>query len=193
MKTLIVTALMSTVLGLHGAPVLAQNSFTAEKVCGITRAPKGFTRIDVFIETAKFFKPLHETYQNKEQNTILVSNIKDYCWLKISTDQQMKSVLGTRPTFSRRAIYLNLASRSSAEEKFWEMVNQCGDDEENYLADLYYIRKFLQDFPINTNPEGTSLCFQALGYGSDSLKINLSTSKILVDIIVGTAFIGEIK
>jgi hypothetical protein len=186
MKALITAALIFMALGWYSAPVRAQASFTAEKICGMSQPPNGFKKLNVFARTAQYYRPLFDA-------NILISNINNDCWLKINFEAGFITIEQIFSQGSGRRIYVGLESRKLAEEKFLDLIDECGKGDEEYVNRLYYSMRFRRDFPISTQLDGESLCFQAMTYGTEALLITSTESKVVIDIVEGMAFLGEVK
>lgn len=207
MKALTTALAIIMTMGTHVAPASAQTSystenFTAQKLCEVSRAPRGFKKVEVFVQTAQYYRPLFDVYQSNDKQALLISNTNGGCWIRIDMKTSALSIKEITPPFAGGAILMNRNSRNSAKSKFWSMRDDCGNTvdgyktnmpEGGYISSLYYIKRFQRDFPISTYPDGESLCFQALGYGSDSILIELENDSIILDIIVGIIFLGETK
>ncbi len=200
MKASIATLAMIMAMDVHVPPVFAQTSyagenFTAQKLCDISRAPRGFRMIDVFSFSLadQYYRPLFDVYQSAEKMTLLVANVNDGCWLRIGFKTPALSVAETPQPFGGGTIKMEIKSRRMAEQYFWDRVDVCDQEEDNFFKELYYTKRFRQDFPISNNPEGERICFQALGYGSESMIIRHEKGSVIVDIIAGVTFFGEVK
>ncbi len=190
----ILTATLSVIMAIGACPrpALAQTSFTAEKVCGLADAPRGFKKIQVFVQRQQYYRPMFDVYEGDDKRALMVSNISGQCWLRIDMNISAKSIQEISVPFGGDTILMNLRSRKMAKASYMEKSEECYEEDIIYISKLYYKRLFPKDFPANDNQFGENICFQAIGFGSYSILMKLEGSRsIVIDIIAGVVFLGE--
>lgn len=176
------------------SPAQAEPSFTAEKICGLTRAPDGFRQVDVFIQAKPYYEPIFDVYQDEGQDaghdTLLVSNINGGCWLKLAFAYGFNIVAQTTPTDAGGPLDMDLQSRRLANDLFLNEIDVCNEDQDGYIRSLYYAKELFRQFPENPKSD-VNYCYIALSFGSISLIVESGGARVYIDIISGTSFIGE--
>ncbi len=198
MRTLTAFMSFSIVMGVFVAPVSAQTSystenFTAQKLCNIARAPRGFRKIKVFVREAEYPRPLFDVYQSVEKKSLLVSNINDGCWLRIDMKTPALSITSTPPSYAGDTINMEVISRKLSEQYFWEQIGVCNNRQDEYILSLYYLSQFRKEFSTEDDYADSDPCYLAVAFATNAMIIQNESKNIIVDIVSGVSFFGEFK
>ncbi len=79
----------------------AQQPFSVTKLCEIKTAPDGFQEISNFFRALHpLYQPPYKVYRNTAENALLLSNMKEGCWLRIDPEFTGWSLRPEFPVYS---------------------------------------------------------------------------------------------
>jgi hypothetical protein len=178
-------------LGDSRAAAASEYSFSIS--CSEIKADGISEELNVFVRRAENFSPMYKVFQNSDATTIAVSGLSKDCALVATTKNGAWNASETFEPVTGRTEYMTVRSRKKAEASYWAAVEICSKDPERFLAKAYYRDKFLKDFSLSDSYEAPSICTELLTYASQSLILEYGGGSLVVDIVAGEVFIGEIN
>jgi hypothetical protein len=160
--------------------------------CGEIKADEISEELNVFVRRSEYFSPLYKVFKNSDGTKIAISGFRKNCLLVASTKNSAWRASETFVPVTGRTEYMAVRSRKKAEARFWAEVEDCSKNSEKFLRESYYRDNFLRDYPISNSYETPNVCYEILSYASQSLILEHGGGAIVVDIVVGEIFIGEI-
>ena len=173
--------------------------FSVTKLCNIASAPEGFREIKgFFTQLSPYYETPYEVYENTESTAILISNMKDGCWVRIDSKQGAWKASATVPA-GFEVDFKETRSRALAASKFNETVSTCNDssDPEASVQSFYFYELFQKTSTYDqyTDPcsDCETKCYGATTFGTASIRLDQVSHMIIADIVVGVAIVGAVQ
>jgi hypothetical protein len=189
MRSLITTLALVLVATLSGQKAESKPSYDASLVCG--------TKIDGLVYKKLLtgneipYGNLYSIYRAMDKQSFLISGMKNGCLLRIIMSEPGWDINYMVDPYAGDAILMSLRSRKKALDRLWYIVNRCNDIGEEYIYKLYYAEDFLKVEPLESNPDGESLCFRIVRFGTMSAILSKAGHQVVLDVVAGSAFMGE--
>jgi hypothetical protein len=178
--------------------VRAEQPFSVEKRCNISKAPKEFELDRNFF---KLFHPDYVTpydiYHNTEKTKVLISNMKDNCWVEVISNNGPWKATPITPA-GGGIDFEKSRSRSLAQTMFESLVASCPDVECSFIKDYYFYDEFKREFKtIMEKIEDCNDCpgeeYYVIAYSTVAIRLDQADKTIVVDIVAGTSVVGVVQ
>ncbi len=193
---------LAAMVSVTASPSVAEEArpFAVTKLCGISGAPEGFQKKDGFFTSlSPYYETPYEIYENAENTAILISNMKDGCWVQVDSKEGAWKVSPIVPV-GYEIDFKESKSRRFAEDMLRKEFSTCGDsaDPDAYAASYYFFEYFRKssiysEIPKEDCSECPSICYYPITYGTASIRLDQTSHIIIADLVVGTAIVGEVK